>query len=101
MWAAGGLSRQVPADAAASQLCEASAPTLPLFPGNGAQPPPEPLVKIAQHRGRLAEAEVAAPSTLTICARLRPRVRRVSSRTLALKRVSACGAIRRRGSPRS
>src|SRR5271163_453760 len=33
-----------------------------------------------------------------ICPRLRPRVRRVSSRTLALKRAIACGAIRRRGS---
>src|SRR5207244_7029257 len=34
---------------------------LPLFPGDGAQPPPEPLVKLAQHRRGLAEAEVAAP----------------------------------------
>ena len=34
---------------------------LPLFPGDGAQPPPEPFVKCSQHRRRLAEAEVAAP----------------------------------------
>jgi hypothetical protein len=44
MRASGGLCRQVPADAAASQLGEASASMLPLFPGDGAQPPPEPLV---------------------------------------------------------
>src|ERR1700751_2708010 len=52
---------QVPADAATSQLGEAIASMLPLFPGDGAQPPPEPLVKLAQHRRGLAEAEVAAP----------------------------------------
>ena len=61
MRASGGLCRQVPADAATSQLGEASASMLPLFPGDGAQPPPEPLVKLTQHRGGLAEAEVAAP----------------------------------------
>jgi len=61
MWAAGGLRRQIPADAAASQLGEASGSTLPLLPGDGAQPPPEPPIKFTQHRGRLAEAEVAAP----------------------------------------
>ena len=62
MWAAGGLCRQVPADAAASQLGKAGASTLPLLPGDGAQPPPDPLVKCAQHRRSFAEAEVAAPS---------------------------------------
>jgi len=62
MWAASGLCRQLPADAAASQFGKASASMLPLFPGDGAQPPPEPLVKCAQHRWSLAEAEVAAPS---------------------------------------
>jgi hypothetical protein len=46
MWAAGGSRRQVPADAAASQL--AGGPAFPLLPGNGAQPSPGPLVKIAQ-----------------------------------------------------
>ena len=61
MWASGGLCRQIPADAAASQLGKTSASTLPLFPGDGAQPPPEPFVKRAQHRRGLAEAEVAAP----------------------------------------
>jgi hypothetical protein len=54
MWAAGGSRRQVPADAAASQL--AGGPAFPLLPGNGAQPSPGPLVKIAQHRWCLAEA---------------------------------------------
>src|SRR5262245_3295262 len=62
MWAAGGSRRPVPADAAASQLGKASRSTLPLLPGDGAQPPPGPLVKCAQHRRSLAEAEVAAPS---------------------------------------
>src|SRR5215813_9410528 len=62
MWAAGGLCRQVPADAAASQLSKACSSTLPLLPDDGAQPPPGPLVKCAQHRRGLAEAEVAAPS---------------------------------------
>jgi hypothetical protein len=62
MWAAGGLSRQVPADAAASQFCKASATALPLFPGDGAQPPPDPLIKPAQHRRCLTEAEVTAPT---------------------------------------
>jgi hypothetical protein len=51
---------QVPAAAATSQLGEAIASMLPLFPCDGAQPPPEPLVKLAQHRRGLAEAEVAA-----------------------------------------
>lgn len=62
MRAAGGLRRQVPADAAASQFGEASTTTLPLLPGDGAQPPPDPFVKCAQHRGRLAEAKIAAPA---------------------------------------
>src|SRR5689334_19274885 len=62
MWATGGLCRQVPADAAASQLGEAGGPTLPLLPGDGAQPPPGPFIKCAQHRRGLAEAEVTAPA---------------------------------------
>ena len=44
MRAAGGLCRQVPADAAASQLGKASRSALPLLPGDGAQPPPGPLI---------------------------------------------------------
>src|SRR5436309_15466570 len=62
MWATGGLRRQVPADAAASQPRITRTPTLPLLPGDGAQPSPEPLVKCAQHRRSLAEAEVDAPT---------------------------------------
>src|SRR3984893_18444217 len=61
MGASGSHCCQIPADAAASQLGKASRSSLPLFPGDGAQPPPEPLVKRTQHRRRLAEAEVAAP----------------------------------------
>ena len=62
MRAAGGLRRQIPADAAASQLGKAGRPAFPLLPGDGAQPSPGPLVKFAQHRRGLADAEVAAPS---------------------------------------
>src|ERR1700716_1489099 len=62
MWAAGGLRRQVPPDAAASQFGKAGRPAFPLLPDDGAQPSPGPLVKVAQHRRGLAEAEVAAPS---------------------------------------
>src|SRR6202790_4265741 len=62
MWATGAARRQDPADATTSQLCVTGASALPLLPGDGAQPPPDPLVKCAQHRGGLAEAEVAAPS---------------------------------------
>jgi len=36
-------------------------------------------------------------NSLATCEGLFPHVRRVSSRTLALKRSMACGAIRRRG----
>ncbi len=97
MRASGGLCRQVPADAATSQLGEASASMLPLFPGDGAQPPPEPLVKLTQHRRGLAEAEVAAPPD-QVDGQLLDDLREASSRTLALKRAIACGAMRRRGS---
>ena len=62
MWAAGGLRRQVPADAAASQLGKACMPALPLLPGDGAQPSSDPLVEPAQHRRGLADSEVTAPS---------------------------------------
>jgi len=61
MGASGSLCRQIPADAAASQLCKPCSSALPLLPGDGAQPPPEPFVKLTQHRRRLAEAKVAAP----------------------------------------
>src|SRR5712691_4962389 len=62
MWAAGGSCRQLPADAAASQLLVACASAFPLLPGDGTQPSPDPLVELAQHRRGFAEAEVAAPS---------------------------------------
>src|SRR5438045_1824057 len=62
MRATGALRRQIPADAAASQLGKASRPAFPLLPGDGAQPSPGPLVEFTQHRRGLAEAEVAAPS---------------------------------------
>lgn len=62
MWVAGSLCRQIPADAATSQLGEAGTSALPLFPGDGAQPSPDPLIKCPQHRRCLTEAKVAAPS---------------------------------------
>src|SRR3981189_172640 len=62
MWASDGLRRQVPADAAASDFRQGRRPPFPLLPDDGAQPSPGPLVKVAQHRRGLAEAEVAAPS---------------------------------------
>src|SRR3954465_4009411 len=61
MRATSGLRRQIPADAAASQLGEPSSPAFPLLPGDGTQPSPGPLVEVAQHRRSLAEVEVAAP----------------------------------------
>src|SRR5665811_1147686 len=62
MWAAGTPCRQVPADAAASQLGKAGRPAFPLLPDDGAMPPSDPLVEVAQLRRGLAESEVAAPS---------------------------------------
>src|ERR1700720_2699297 len=49
MWAAGGLCRQIPADATASQLSKAGTSPPPLLPGDGAQPPPGPLVEFTQY----------------------------------------------------
>src|SRR5436305_14257402 len=62
MRATGALRRQIPADAAASQLGKASRPAFPLLPGDGAQPSPGPLVEVRQRRRVVAEAEVAPPS---------------------------------------
>src|SRR3954451_15471489 len=57
----GGLCRQVLAHPAPTQLRKAGAPALPLLPGDRPQASPDPLVKTAQHRRGLAEAEVASP----------------------------------------
>src|SRR5882724_3644208 len=62
MRAAGGLSRQVLHDPPSPQLRIAGCPAPPLLPGDGAEPPPDPLVKCAHYRRRFAEAEVAPPS---------------------------------------
>ena len=61
MGAASGLGRQGLADPAAAQRREASAPTLPVRPGDGAKPTPGPLVEAEQDIGDLAESEVAPP----------------------------------------
>src|SRR5947207_2639900 len=61
-WAAGGFRRHGRADTAVSQLAKASASMLPLLPGDGSQPSPDPLVECAQHRRRFAEAKVGTPS---------------------------------------
>src|SRR3954451_10970479 len=57
----GGLCRQVLANPTPTQLRKAGAPAPPLLPGNRPQASPDPLVKAAQHRRGLAEAEVASP----------------------------------------
>ena len=62
MWAAGATRRQVPADAAASQLNKTDRPAFPLLPGDGAMPSSDPLVEVAQLQRGFAESEVAAPS---------------------------------------
>src|SRR5690242_6830042 len=59
---AGGLSRQVSSNPAPAQFRKPGAPTLPVLPGNRPQATPDPLIQAAQHRRRLAEAEVAAPA---------------------------------------
>lgn len=41
---------------------KAGAPARPLFPCDGSEPSPDPLVEAAQYRRSFAEAEVAAPS---------------------------------------
>src|SRR5262245_3293543 len=103
MWVADGLCRQIPADAAASQLGEASAATLPLLPSAGAKPPPGPLIKCPQHRRRLTEAKVAAPS-LEIDGQLLGGLRQASaaraSRQLPNSRLEAGERLRRNAPPR-
>ena len=47
---------------AASQLGVTVASALPLLPDDHPQASPDPPVELAQHRGGLAEAEVATPS---------------------------------------
>ena len=61
MGTASGLGRQGLADPAAAQRREAGAPMLPVRPGDGAEPPPCPLVEAEQDIGDLAESEVAPP----------------------------------------
>src|ERR1700681_852416 len=48
-------------DATLPQLTEARTGSRPLFPDDGPQPPPNPLVKTSENRGRFAEAEVRPP----------------------------------------
>ena len=55
----GGESRP---DAPLAKFRIPLASALPLFPDRRPQSAPEPLVKLFQYRGRLAEAEVASPS---------------------------------------
>src|SRR5216684_1124245 len=62
MGAAGRVGGQLPTDAEASQPFVACASALPLLPGDGAQPSPDPVVEVAQHRRSFAEAKVGAPS---------------------------------------
>jgi len=60
--APGGLRGKIPPDAPAGQFGEPGPAVRPLLPGDGAQPPPDPLVNFARARRSLAEAEVSARS---------------------------------------
>ena len=62
VWATGSWRCQSHIDTAFDQLCKPRPTPLPLFPGDGTQPPPGPLFQGAQHRRGFAEAEVTAPS---------------------------------------
>jgi hypothetical protein len=59
VWATGSWSCKSHIDAAFDQLCKPRPTTFPLFPGDGAQPPPSPLFQGAQHRRSFAETEVS------------------------------------------
>src|SRR5713226_3236428 len=50
-------------DATLPQLTEARAGSRPLFPDDGAKPPPNPLVQTSENRGRFAKAEIRPPPT--------------------------------------
>src|SRR5713226_8409018 len=103
MWAAGGSCRQLPADAAASQLLVACASAFPLLPGDGTQPSPDPLVELAQHRRGFAEAEVAAPSyqiTRQLLGDLREALSARAPRALPDPCFEAIDGLRRDAAPR-
>src|SRR5215472_6635123 len=58
-----GLGGEVMSDHAGAEFRKPPVPTLPLLPHYRAQSAPKPLIKILHHRGCLAEAEVAWPTT--------------------------------------
>ena len=96
---AGGLGRQVLANAQATQRRKAPAPTLPLTPDGGTKPTPYPLVEAAQHRGRLTEPEVAPPSN-EVARQLRNKTRETdalrAARQLPNPRLEPCQRLRRK-----
>ena len=96
---AGGLGRQVLANAQATQRRKAPATTLPLTPDGGTKPTPYPLVEAAQHRGRLTEPEVAPPSN-EVARQLRNKTRETdalrAARQLPNPRLEPCQRLRRK-----
>ena len=94
-----GLGRQVLANAQATQRRKAPATTLPLTPDGGTKPTPYPLVEAAQHRGGLAEPEVAPPSN-EVARQLRNKTRETdalrAARQLPNPRLESCQRLRRK-----
>ena len=97
-----GLGRQVLANAQATQRRKTPAPTLPLTPDGGTKPTPYPLVEAAQHRGGLAEPEVAPPSN-EVARQLRNKTRETdalrAARQLPNPRLEPCQRLRRKAPP--
>src|SRR5215475_7829436 len=63
MGTAGGLSRKGRSDVPLTQPSKPYRAPFPLLPDHGPQPAPDPMIQPFQHRGRLAVAEIALPST--------------------------------------
>src|SRR6266481_8693508 len=79
MTATGGASRQVVVHAATAQLLVPLASTLPLLPGDGAQPPPDPLVQTPQLRRQFTEPKISPPADQIACEVFGNGVQRVSA----------------------
>src|SRR5436190_3714524 len=65
--ATGTSGCHVVVNAATAQLLVPLASTLPLLPGDGAQPSPDPLVQIAQLRRQFAEPKLSSPADQIAC----------------------------------
>jgi len=74
-----GASRQVVVHAATAQLSVPLASTLPLLPGDGAQPSPDPLVQTPQLRRLFTEPKISPPADQIACEVFGDGVQRVSA----------------------